>query len=381
MAPKAQFTLEEITKIALGAPELTSTSVHVLHSLVDVLLKKIGCQNDTVSICGVESDCLAELLNKSKSTPINFDDKQVTIIAPELNNIVELEKSVDELQIKLNDHINSARKFNQLPQMKFDIKDWEKIKDLEGSRCIACEEDQEIACYLTSNIDFLKKLQRRLAEPMVLNLFQFEQEISALNEDMNTLIANVAEKVEKFALIEASLLAVEKVRAEIDLHNYTFLGAMEEIQDILDFKLDKIQIPALKRYVMLHFKHIDSHVRSVQYAVDCPKYPGTITSGVRCLSCGDRNVCIQKGVHPTGILPDAHAFKPTRLPRVCECKTEKEEAKKMYVANVVPTLITKENIDAAASTATVVSIDDCTLTCRENYEFLKGTDGLLYRKG
>ncbi|XP_036336831.1 uncharacterized protein LOC118756227 [Rhagoletis pomonella] len=379
MAPKAQFTLEELTKIALGAPELTTTSVHVLHSLIDVILKKLGCQDDTVSICGVESDCLAELLNKSKSTPITFDDKQLIVIAPKLKVIAKLEKSVDKIEAKLNEHIKVAKKFSHLPQIKFNIKDWEQFTTQMESQCIPCEKEREITCALTGDIDFLMKLQRRLAEPMVLNLFEFEQEIAALNDDMNALIVNAAANLDKLATIEGCLLAVDKLRSEIEKHNNRFLHTMAEVQDILDSKLDKVQIQALKQYVMLSLNYVERHIRNIQNKADCPKTPGIITSGVRCLSCADRRVCVEKGVHVTGILPDAHAFKPTRLPRVCKCT--KEQSPVILNANMVSKVIRLRHAEAELLTANIVSIADCKATCLESLDVLQGTDGLTYRKG
>ncbi|XP_067612626.1 uncharacterized protein [Eurosta solidaginis] len=391
MAPKAQFTLEELTKIALGAPELTTTSVHALHGLVDIILKKVGCQEDTVSLRGIEADILAELLAKSKSNPITFNDKNLTILAPKLHEIVQLEKSVEELQTKLNDHIKTARKFSQLPAMKISFKDLEKFKLQAETQCIPCEKERELVCLLTGDIDFLKKLQRRLIQPMILNLFEFEDEIKMLNDDMNELIDNAIGNLEKLATLEGCLIRVEKLHEEITQLSYKFLGAMEEVQDILDFKLDKIQIPALKRYVAMTFGSLESRIRSIQNTVDCPKPPGIITSGVRCLSCGDRNVCVERGVHTMSLLPDALPHKGgTRLPRTCKCTQgdaigalgmpvtvlDGANALSEFVRNSMKSTKSTENIGVNQ-----VMIDKCDAICLENFSLLEGTDGKFYRKG
>lgn len=385
MAPKAQFTLEEMTKIALGAPELTSTSVHVLHSLIGVILKKLDCQNDTVSICGIESVCLAELLNNSKSTPITLDDTQISIIGPKLNAIKELERSIDEVKSKLDNHIQTARKFSHLSQMKYDLKDWKNFKSNADSTCIPCVEENTLACFMIGNIDFLKKLQRRIAEPMILNLFEFEQEIKNLSEDMDRLISNASANLEKLALIEGCLRAVEDLKEKIEQHNLKFLGTMEEVQDILDFKLDKLQIPALKRYVTISLSRIESHIALIQNTVDCPKPPGIISSGLRCLSCGDRQVCAEKGVHGMSLLPDANTFMAIRLPKVCKCsrKTLNLDVGRQQTVlnpNVIPEQIRKAKTAPEVPTMSVY-IDNCNAICLENFSLLEGTDGNLYRKG
>ncbi|XP_014097284.3 uncharacterized protein [Bactrocera oleae] len=385
MAPKAQFTLEEMAKIALGAPELTSTSVHVLHRLINVILKKLDCQNDTVSICGVESDCLAELLNKSKSAPITLDDTQVSIIGPKLYAITELERSIEEVKSNLDNHIQTARKFGHLSQMKYDLKDWENFKPNADSTCIPCVEENTFACYMIGNIDFLKKLQRRIAEPMILNLFEFEQEIKDLSEDMNLLISNASANLEKLALIEGCLRAVEDLKEQIEQHNLRFLGTMEEVQDILDFKLDKLQIPALKRYVTINLSRIEAHIAVIQNTVDCPKPPGIISSGLRCLSCGDREVCAEKGVHGMSLLPDAHAFMTVRMPKVCKCakkslKLTLGRNQTLLNSNIIPKQIRKTQT-AAEMPTTSVYIDNCEAICVENFSLFEGTDGNLYRKG
>uniref|UniRef100_A0A0A1XM59 Ethanolamine-phosphate cytidylyltransferase n=1 Tax=Zeugodacus cucurbitae TaxID=28588 RepID=A0A0A1XM59_ZEUCU len=385
MAPKAQFTLEELTKIALGAPELTSTSVHVLHSLINTILKKLDCQNDIVSISGVESDCLAGLLHKSKSAPITMDDKQISIIGPKLYAITEMERSIDEVKSKLDNHIQTARKFGHLSQMKYDLKDWENFKANADSTCIPCVEENTFACFMIGNIDFLKKLQRRIAEPMVLNLFEFEQEIKHLSEDMNELIANASANLEKLALIEGALRAVEDLKDQIEQHNLRFLGTMEEVQDILDFKLDKLQIPALKRYITINLHRVEARIALIQNKVDCPKPPGIISSGLRCLSCGDRQVCAEKGVHRMSMLPDAHAVMTARLPKVCKCTKKsinlaENRRQSVLNPNVIPEQIKKMKAASEVPTASVY-IDDCKAICIENFSLFEGTDGNLYRKG
>ncbi|XP_004521377.1 uncharacterized protein LOC101448908 [Ceratitis capitata] len=385
MSPKVQFTLEEMAKIALGAPELTSASIHALHILIELILKKLDCQNDVVSLKGIESDCLVKLLKESKPAQLTVDDAHLIIIAHKLKAVTKLEKSVEEVKSKLENHIQTARKFSHLSQMKYDLKDWEKYKVHSESTCAPCGKELNLACFMVSNIDFLKKLQRRIAEPMILSFFEFEEEIKCLNEDMNDLILHAVANLEKLALVEGCLQAVEDLKEKIDQHNLKFLGTMEEVQDILDFKLDKLQIPALKRYITINLNRIEARIAVIQNKVDCPKPPGIISSGLRCLSCGEHQVCAEKGVHTVSLLPDAHTARAIRMPRTCKCskgdlKLNRVFGKKVLNPDIISHPISKRQTEPKGLSSTVL-IKNCEVVCLEDFRLFEGIDGNLYHKG
>ncbi|CAD7003258.1 unnamed protein product [Ceratitis capitata] len=360
MSPKVQFTLEEMAKIALGAPELTSASIHALHILIELILKKLDCQNDVVSLKGIESDCLVKLLKESKPA--------------QLTAVTKLEKSVEEVKSKLENHIQTARKFSHLSQMKYDLKDWEKYKVHSESTCAPCGKELNLACFM-----------RRIAEPMILSFFEFEEEIKCLNEDMNDLILHAVANLEKLALVEGCLQAVEDLKEKIDQHNLKFLGTMEEVQDILDFKLDKLQIPALKRYITINLNRIEARIAVIQNKVDCPKPPGIISSGLRCLSCGEHQVCAEKGVHTVSLLPDAHTARAIRMPRTCKCskgdlKLNRVFGKKVLNPDIISHPISKRQTEPKGLSSTVL-IKNCEVVCLEDFRLFEGIDGNLYHKG
>jgi len=121
MPAHLDLTLEEMTRIALGVPELTHVNVAVLHSLLNVLLKKLNCQNDVVRISGFEGKCMERILEQSKISPLPFDVEAVVPISEQLDKVKELEQRIKQLECKLECHFQQIRICNKDKDKKYKI--------------------------------------------------------------------------------------------------------------------------------------------------------------------------------------------------------------------------------------------------------------------
>lgn len=377
-----EFNLQDLAKIALGSPELTNVNVAVLHSLIEILLKKLNCQNETVSLGEFDSRHLHEILETAKMAPIAFNDENVEIISEKLDRLEKLEKELGNVDDKLDRHLEEMQMKNNVQETVFHKEDWLNYgcEDL----CTPCDSDNEMACTLLKNTDFLKKLLRRISAPMVERMFKLEEKITQLNEEFNNYVKRAEEECLKIHMLEKCHTEIQALCQKIEDQNATFLCAMEEIQDILDTKMDKIHMPALKKYIRDNFNRIDNAINELQNKRQCPRAAGIIMENIRCACCGSQNVCSDVGVQPTGILPDINAkYKVKRK----ICHPSKKEVCRRSPDVDVKTL----NLGDQVKIIRRIKIrrgeqqhNDPFPKCRktgEDFELLEGFNGNLYRKG
>ncbi|XP_023293769.2 uncharacterized protein LOC111676984 [Lucilia cuprina] len=382
MSSELEFKLQDLAKIALGAPQLTNVNIAILHSLIDILLKKLNCQNEKVSLNAHDSKHLENILKTAKLSPLVFSDENVEIIAPKLERLEKLQEHVKVLDEKLNKHLEEMQQ-NGNNEAVFSLENWSSYgcEDL----CTTCDPENEMACKLLKNTDFLKKLLRRISSPMVDRLFLLEEKIEKLSKEFTDFIKRTEEEYLKIKLLEKCILEIESLRQKVDENQTQFFYTMEEIQDMLDTKLDKIHMPALKKYILDNFQRIDRCVKTMQDKRQCNRAAGIIMEGLRCMSCGETKVCSEVGVHSTSMLPDMGVKSPKVIRKYCRVLHntaddwkgfKKPRVKSLNLSDVVK--VKSENI------VNVIHDDSAIPKCRkpgEDFDLIEGSDGKLYRKG
>ncbi|XP_065361732.1 uncharacterized protein LOC135955307 [Calliphora vicina] len=380
MPNEFEITLQDLAKIALGAPQLTNVNIAILHSLIEILLKKLNCQNETVSLNAYDSKHLDDILKTAKISPLPFNDENVEIISQKLERLDRLQKCVENLDGKLNRHLEELQRKSNFNETVFSWENWSSYgcEDL----CTTCDPEHEMACKLLKNTDFLKKLLRRISSPMVDRMFYFEEKIEKLNEEFTSFIQRAEEEYLKINLLEKLIVEIEILRKRMQQNQTQFLSTMEEIQDMLDSKLDKIHMPALKKYIRDNFQRIDECINTLQDKRQCPKAAGIIMEGLRCVSCGDTKVCSEVGVQPSSMLPDMRV-KSQKVAKYCDCWRDTEEN---WNKKCIKSLNIGDNVKLKAEKS-FKALDDKEETypkCRkagEDFDLLEGFDGKLYRKG
>jgi len=314
---QSQFTLSEIAQIALGAKNLNNDNIHILHTLIDLLLKKLGCQNENVYIGGADAACMERILKCAKFSPIPVNDEHMDIVTKRIEALECWEQRIKILETKLECHFQEIeQQYEAREDTKWMGRFWEfyslPIEDL----CTTCEPENELACSLLKNKFFMMKLLRRISYPLVERIFILERKIEELHKAFTEFLKRMEEVFAKMKLIEQVVIEVEKLRSEIKEHYLEFIATMEEVQQMLDAKFDKVHIPALKKYLKEKFAEINALIDELKKAKDCPRAAGIIMENIKCLSCLNTKVCSDLEPPPY-IAPDLK--KPFKKEK-CDCK-------------------------------------------------------------
>ncbi|XP_034482241.1 uncharacterized protein LOC117787745 [Drosophila innubila] len=302
-----ELTLEELARIALGGPELNNVNVAVLHSLLNVLMKKLDCGKDLVTIGGFEGKCLERLLERSKISPLPFGVETIKPISSELEKVEAMEKRIACLECKLDAHFQQIRACNKVNSKKYQKQIWEEYASPCEDLCTVCDEDNKIACSLLQNMDFMKKLLRRIASPMMDQIEDIQKGLNAFYETLKNFLKKTEALFERLELVKQCVIEIENLRELVKEYNLTFIGTMEELQDMLDSKLDKVHMPALKKYIRDHFEDIENRLAKIEDKDTCPRAAGFVNSGIRCISCGNTRIGVDVGPLNVGPMPDATA--------------------------------------------------------------------------
>lgn len=340
MPVNVELTLEEMVRIAVGVPELTHVNVAVLHSLLNVILKKLNCEKDMVSIRGFEGKCMERILQQSKISPLAFDVEAVVPISEQLDKVQQLEKRIKELETKLECHFQQIRICNKAKDKKFKIHSAEQYASPCEDLCTTCDEDNKIACSLLANMDFMKKLMRRIATPILNQMEEVSRKLEKFYVTLQKFLQQTEALFKRLELVKQCVVEIENLRALVQEYNLTFIGTMEELQDMLDSKLDKVHMPALKKYIRDRFDDIDRRLRLIEDKEACPRAAGFINTGLCCLSCNSTKVGVDVGPQTIGLFPDAPTrHRPAVDPAHCQksivCRSlEKEPTLMVRVKNL-----------------------------------------------
>lgn len=191
MPVEVELKLKDLVKIALGAPTLNHVHVTVLHSLLDILLKKLNCQNEAVTVDAYEGGHLDKILQGAKISPLAFDDTHVECIGKRLQMLDQLERDVQKLDDKLECHLKEAKRPDNSHDIKVDFVNWECYAGEQ--LCTLCDPNDAVACMLLKNTDFMRKMLRRISSPMVERVFVLEDKLKLLHEEFMAFVKRAEE--------------------------------------------------------------------------------------------------------------------------------------------------------------------------------------------
>lgn len=379
MPVEFELKLQDLVNIALGSPQLTHVNIAVLQSLIQILLKKLNCQDEAVTLNSYESKHLENMLKNSKTSPLIFNEDHIQIINEKLERLDNLQEFVNNLDGKLNRHLEELQRKSNFSETVFQWDNWPSCgcEDL----CTTCDPENDMACKILKNTDFLKKLLRRISSPMVDRMFYFEEKIKKLYEEFSSFIEKAEEEFLKIQLLEKCIVEIENLRKNLEEHQTQFMNAMEEIQDMLDSKLDKIHMSALKKYIHDNFQHIDSCINNLQDKKQCHRAAGIIIEGIRCVSCGNTGICSEVGVQSASMLPDVKV-KSQILEKYCG---NSSLLKGVDVGNkTIPKSLNLGDVIKMRVKKSLRELEDKYPRCRkggEEFDLVEGINGHLYRKG
>ncbi|EDW44289.1 uncharacterized protein LOC6616376 [Drosophila sechellia] len=357
MPSHVDLTLEEMTRIALGVPELTHVNVAVLQSLLNVLLKKLNCQNDMVRISGFEGKCMERILEQSKISPLPFDVEAIVPISEQLDKVQELDKRIKKLECQLECHFQQIRICNKAKDKKYKINQAEQYASPCEDLCTVCDEDNKIACSLLANMDFMKKLMRRIATPILDRMEEVSHKLEKFYLTLQSFLKQTEALFNRLEIVKQCVVEIEGLRTLVQEYNLTFLGTMEELQDMLDSKLDKVHMPALKKYIRDRFDDIDRRLRMIEEKDACPRAAGFINTGLACLSCNSPKVGVDVGPQTMGLFPDAPVRhmppkltgSPVNCQKIVVCRSVEKEPTLMVRVNNLDLSVLSQRLARPAS--------------------------------
>ncbi|XP_017840009.2 LOW QUALITY PROTEIN: uncharacterized protein LOC108597901, partial [Drosophila busckii] len=302
-----ELTLEQLARIALGVPEMSHVNVAVLHSLLNALLQKLDCAQQVVTIGGFEGQCLQRILERAKISPLPFGVERIEPISNELSKIAALEQRCASLERKLECHFQHIRKSNKIKNKQYNTSELDKYASPCEDLCTVCDEHNKIACDLLNNADFLQKLLRCIASPILDKMDEMTRKLERFYETLKDFLRQTEALFQRLELVKQCVIEIEGLRHLVQEYNLTFIGTMEELQDMLDSKLDKVHMPALKKYIRDRFDDIEQRLLLIEEKESCPRAAGFINEGIRCISCGNTRVGVDVGAQSMSLMPDAPA--------------------------------------------------------------------------
>ncbi|KAI8126421.1 hypothetical protein CVS40_3717 [Lucilia cuprina] len=259
------FTLDELAKIALGAPELTNEHLSVLQSLLIILLQKLNCHNETVRIQGFPAKCIQKLLNETTSE-VKYDFQMTTIKSYEekWKLLEKLENKTQEIDDKIEGHFE------------------------EIHLCTLYTKHNKERCLMVGNSVFNVGLRNRVSIFLVERVKEYETKIDSMVDKLKEIKQLVNKAAGKQKCIEYMVNDIEDIRSCLNKNEQVFREAMLETQEMLNCKLDRVTLPAMKKYLEQRYAEINEFLKELQKeSRKCHILkPMLMEDKNSCLSCG-----------------------------------------------------------------------------------------------
>ncbi|XP_017494432.1 PREDICTED: uncharacterized protein LOC108382578, partial [Rhagoletis zephyria] len=137
-------------------------------------------------------------------------------------------------------------KVESLEPCRFDEEEhYELCEDI----CSTLDPDVKFACDALRQSSFLKNILLRMCHPIVKAHFAIEDKITTLESAIRSLKQRLDNTFDAFSLIDKVELELGRCHIEFDKLHASFMKALNEIQDILDAKVNKCQMLQLKNYI------------------------------------------------------------------------------------------------------------------------------------
>ncbi|KNC33120.1 hypothetical protein FF38_04712 [Lucilia cuprina] len=281
------FTLDELAKIALGAPELTNEHLSVLQSLLIILLQKLNCHNETVRIQGFPAKCIQKLLNETTSE-VKYDFQMTTIKSYEekWKLLEKLENKTQEIDDKIEGHFEEIRKYHKTNV--FDPIYWDLYAAPNEDLCTLYTKHNKERCLMVGNSVFNVGLRNRVSIFLVERVKEYETKIDSMVDKLKEIKQLVNKAAGKQKCIEYMVNDIEDIRSCLNKNEQVFREAMLETQEMLNCKLDRVTLPAMKKYLEQRYAEINEFLKELQKeSRKCHILkPMLMEDKNSCLSCG-----------------------------------------------------------------------------------------------
>ncbi|XP_053955462.1 uncharacterized protein LOC128861377 [Anastrepha ludens] len=365
-----EVTLEQMLQLALGTPKISSINLSILHSFFDILLKKLDCQYEKMQLDGLDGACLQSILHKSRISPLPFKVEKIEVISDKLKKLARLKERQLKFADQLEQHIEYVHKCNSKRQEASASRNWEEYSGPCETFCEMLEPSNELFCKLLNDSNFIKKCKQIIEEPLIGPIIDMRKRVEVMHVDLLDYQRRYAEKCERLAYIEALAKEIEKFTEVIVIEKQSFMRAMAELQDMIDGKMDKVVLPALRKYIENETEKIRNVWKILSKSSSCPKSEELSVKSGTCLSCTGKLTCTQRPILIASERRcDAEENKKRKSAQTGgRCFTRSEEKKQLdELKRIEEAKISKE----MSKSCNLIS---------DHLEVFQGTNGIYYRK-
>ncbi|XP_067643625.1 uncharacterized protein [Eurosta solidaginis] len=371
-----EVTLEQMLQMALGAPEIKPINLSILHSFFDILLKKLDCQYEKVEIDGLDGACFQKILHNSRISLLPFQFDKIEAISNKLDKMANLKDHHAKLEKSFKAHLTHIRSCNNKNNDKYDFKNWEKYSASCESLCIKTS-TSGINCKLLKNYNFIKKIKEFVEEPLIGPISDMRRRIESLHVEIIDYRRRLNEQCERLASIDVLACKIEQLSRVVAEEEQLFIQAMVELQDMIDGKMYKVVLPALKKYIQTETDKINYICKLLQSKPTCRAIKKSAAESSACLSCAGKLICTQRPIMIAAKRPaELKDEKKRKIVQACSrfgpCLPKNMEKQLLARLKVID--------DATEETKISREMQQSCFKTSEEFKQIQGSDGVYYRK-
>uniref|UniRef100_A0A1B0BBT7 Uncharacterized protein n=1 Tax=Glossina palpalis gambiensis TaxID=67801 RepID=A0A1B0BBT7_9MUSC len=289
METNDDYTMAELLRIALGSPQLNKENLHLLHALLRYLLNRMDCECETIIVEGVEANCLKELLPHCEE-PLKLTKADAYSCnmkgAKRSKKIDTLDKHLMNLEEKYAEHLSKLCECSRVKDKLFDIRMWDKYSSQNEDLCTCPGLDAREFCKFLNNGYFIFKLRHNILVPVLEKFDEFEKIVEKLNQALADFVSNTEENMNRLQMVDSITYEIAALHKAFDSNIITYINAIEEVDDMLIAKTDRIFLPTITNCLKKNFKRAEKNIKQLRKnKMLCPKTTLIQVTPDQCLSC------------------------------------------------------------------------------------------------
>lgn len=241
-----ELSLEDLLQMALGTESIIGVNTIALHSLLDLVLKKLGCENEKVSINGYDAMVIEKLLQESSISPLAFETNQMKTVK-QFDCLSQLEITVKDLEEKIDKHLEGVQHDNSIKSFNNSFSN-SPIFSREHI-CSTCEPNMKDICNFIADSKFKHKILEQIILPVYKHLQAMSKKLEDFEIEFVKWLEFMEQHLQTISLKDTVMIRILEVDEELTNYRNEFMNAMEDLQDILDTKVDRCDVFALQNVV------------------------------------------------------------------------------------------------------------------------------------
>uniref|UniRef100_A0A1I8M4L9 Uncharacterized protein n=1 Tax=Musca domestica TaxID=7370 RepID=A0A1I8M4L9_MUSDO len=346
-----QFSLSELSRAALGGNSITSEHLHILQNLFMILLKKLNCENETVRITGFDGPCCRTILENSNDNknPFKLRIQNVEIYQKYYDLLEQLEMQTKSMQDKLEQHFSEIRK--RCATNEYSSRCWDFYASPTEDLCTLYSDYNKEFCTMAQHPTFNVEIRRRMTRPVLQRISNIDSRLEVMRDKLRK-INDVADRAEpKLKLVEALIGDIESKRHEVQQQWHSTREAMQEVQEMLNCKLDRMILPTMKKDLEKRFAAVDQHIAMLR------QLPNNCSAPAQAIDVKKENICISCSPYSDRKLKPKLNLK---FPNEKKCKCARDHTEPTLLEKMDKIQVKTYKLIAVPVTSSLLSYDETT---------------------